>query len=265
MRLWIVALVLVALVGIGLAMHSGFNQEFGKGSEVATYEKNTNTYEHQYTHSYQEEGPHGNMYGNGTNNSSNSESRTFSGHMHRGHWKGTQGYLRFQEKRGVALQTLSQFKIKLQEWQKAREQCLNFSNCTDYVNKSKEMIFAGIDAAIARLETLESSEADEIISQLEDYRAQIEDMDNITELREIYPEVRELIREGNQLFRRYAMIDLIDTYLSITDELKDQFPEEAAQIEEKLLALKENVLSIDLAELRNELRNIRIEIMTIYR
>ncbi len=181
-------------------------------------------------------------------------------------WTQIKAYERFNIKRKAGILYKIRFREQLNKWKKLRHMCLNNStNCTEYFQTTKHMIEFRIDLAIARLKTLDNEEAQNKINELEEYKETIEETNSIEEIRAIYPEIRDTIKESSLLFKRKALLDVIDVYSNILDELKDKFPNQVNEIENDLNNVKNNLYSNDLKWSLHKLKEIRGKIIALYR
>ncbi len=175
-------------------------------------------------------------------------------------WMHKEHYMGFHEKVKVGVETKFKFENAYEKWQHAKEECQT-GNCSMYFNATQELVLTAINATIERLQTVNTTEAQELISELTNYYNQIENMTNITQLRTIYPEVRQTIAEANQVYAKATLIDLANTYMDYLNELPQNAEVEKIKAEiNDLIANSTNMTAKDMAE---QLKIIRGEILAL--
>ena len=167
-------------------------------------------------------------------------------------------YQRFKHGLHLALGTREKFIIKYKAWQKERQKCMS-GNCTMYFNVTKDMTLTAINVTITRLQSINSTESQELINNLTTMKSEIENTSNIQELREIYPEVRKTIAEANHLFATHMLVNLAYTYLDYVNELSQN----TSNIKMQLNQLISNSSNMTPSEIAHQLRTIRGEIMAL--
>ena len=208
---------------------------------------------------------HTNQIVNHTNRTMNKEEKRMENHTNqmikRTHrWMQKAHYMRFKDRLKLGMETRERFENSYKNWQHAREQC-QLGNCSMYFNATQNMLLTSINVSIERLDSINSTTAQELISELNNYSIQIQDANNISELRAIYPEVKAAIQQANQIYEKSTLIDLANTYLDYLNE-KPQ-TKEVIGIENQIKNLINNSSNMFVKDIVIQLKMIRGEIIAL--
>ena len=175
-------------------------------------------------------------------------------------WMKMRHYQRFKNGLHLALDTREKFMLKYKIWQRERQNCMA-GNCSRYFNVTKDMTITAIDVTILRLQNINSTESQELITNLTTLKAEVENTSNIQDLRVIYPEVRKDIAKANHLFASHMLVNLAYAYLDYVNEMSQN----TDNIKLQLHQLIDNSSNMTPSEIAHQLKIIRGEIMALRR
>ncbi len=132
---------------------------------------------------------------------------------------------RYREIAQRVRETAAMYRERLQEWYRYRRMFLEGNiDEAEYVEKTKEMLYAAIDATIQRLQIIAQyhpeANVENAIARLEELKAELNGVTDLNTLRELYREsILPVLRENQRMFFHFYAVQTLDAAESIVVRL----------------------------------------------